>query len=362
MEYEELSKKLRQYPRIYLYGAGVVAYGVYRAISELFGMKAVAFLVTEEKGQPTQIDGIPVYPLKELQINGPGRLILIAAPEEYHRDMEKELTARGEEFIKIDSHMEYALMGDYLKKVHGLKRIEEYVAGREWERDNQVGVYMAVSHKDKPLRGNYEEDSWIKRIQVGAALADERIADLTDEGSDSISIENELYGELTATYYVWKYGQFAVTGLFHYRRVLSVSGQQLNLLKEGSVHAVLPLPFVCYPNASGQYGRYLLPTDVETMLAVIAKREPESMKEILRLLQEPYLYNYNMLIARREVFDDYCRWMFPILKETTTQCEKRKAERLPRYIGRIGEVLTSLYFMRNVKNWEIAHAKKIWRV
>ena len=79
-------------------------------------------------------------------------------------------------------------------------------------------------------------------------------------------------------------------------------------------------------------------------------------------MKSPYLYNYNILIARKEVFDDYCGWLFPMLRQIADRCEKEKRDRMPRYIGRIGEVMTSLYFMRNKKNWKITHGEKVWRI
>lgn len=105
-----------------------------------------------------------------------------------------------------------------------------------------------------------------------------------------------------------------------------------------------------------------MPDDVEVMKRVLEKWEPEEYGRFAAILRTPYLYNYNMLIARKEVFDDYCGWIFPLLKEITKKSEEIEGDRLPRYIGRIGEVLTSLYFMRNRKGWKITHGEKVWRV
>jgi hypothetical protein len=364
VEYQELSGKIRQYPQIYLYGAGVVAYGAYKAIRELFGIQIAGFLITEKRRQPEQIGGVPVDIFGEKEIDPKNSFILIATPEEYHDAIEQSLIRmRFFQYVKLDSHTEYILMGAYLKKMCGLRRIEEYLAetGQESCIDD-IGVYMAVSHKDRPLSKIYNEETWVKKIQAGAALTDKKVLDLTDNNGDNISGENALYGELTAAYYVWKHGNYKITGLFHYRRVLSVTEKQLHLLKTGKVDVILPLPFVCYPDASGQYGRYLLQSDIEIMKQVIKEREGEEAEKMMSILETPYLYNYNMLIARKEVFDEYCEWMFPILKEIAYRCEQEKKDRQPRYIGRIGEVLTSIFFMKNEKKWETAHAEKIWRV
>ncbi len=361
MEYQELTDYFNKFDTIYLYGAGVVAYGAYMAVRELFGIKIKGFLVTDKDNQLEQIEGIPIHLLREMQI-GKDNLIMIATPEEYHDSIEQALHERGiSNYVKLDSHLEYVLMGRYLKEVCRLKLIEDYQT-YELNALISIGIYKAVSHMDRKLKGVYREATWIKEIQVGSALTKQRLADITDEKCGSLSEQNALYGELSATYYAWKYGIYEVTGIFHYRRILKVTGEQMKLLKQREIDVILPLPFVCYPDASGQYGRYLLQSDIDIMLEIIKERDRKHFKEILDILKMPYLYNYNMLIARKEVFDDYCSWLFPILKETAYRCEMQREKRLPRYIGRIGEVLTSLYFMQNMKKWKIAHAEKIWRV
>lgn len=366
MEYQELEKTVHQYPSVYLYGAGVVAYGAYKAIQELFGVAIQGFLVTDRTGQPDRIDGTAVHTLEEIKSDKSKLLILIATPEEYHSSIEQSLEiAQVFNYIRLDSHTEYILMGHYLKKVQNLKLIEDF---GEHPVDNilkcggSVGIYMAVSHKDRLLEKQYMEKDWIKKIQAGAALTEERICRLTDDQGDNISRENGLYGELTVSYYAWKHSGYTITGLFHYRRILRVSEVQISMLYMGLADVILPLPFVCCPDASGQYGRYLLESDIDIMMEVLQEQEKEHFGKIQHILEMPYLYNYNMLIAGKEVFDDYCAWMFPILKQITYRCEKEKRNRRPRYIGRIGEVLTSIYFMRNERGWKIVHAEKVWRV
>lgn len=359
----ELEKSLCKYQKLYFYGAGVIAFGAYKAIREFFHIAVEGFLVTRETGQVDKIEEIPIIPIGKAKIDKTQCLIVLAAPEVYHEEMEQTLKlCNYHNYVKMDAQMEYALMGSYLKRVRNLHLIEEYPIEIQPVNDYTCEIYMAVSHRDVKLRGIYKDKPWIKRIQVGATLTTERIACITDEGKDSLSEENELYGELTATYYVWKHNRHAITGLFHYRRILDVTEEQLKLLGTQRVDVILPLPFVCTPDASGQYKRYLLPEDIEIMLEVLKEKESEHFAEIYNILQTPYLYNYNILIARKEVFDDYCSWLFPILKEITYRCEKIKRNRLPRYIGRIGEVLTSVYFMQNENYLRIAHAKKIWRV
>ena len=68
MEYQELADDLNRYREIYIYGAGVIAYGAYVALRDLLGIKVSAFLVTDRGNQLEQIDGIPVKTFGESQI------------------------------------------------------------------------------------------------------------------------------------------------------------------------------------------------------------------------------------------------------------------------------------------------------
>ncbi|GFI44968.1 hypothetical protein IMSAGC019_00278 [Lachnospiraceae bacterium] len=363
MRNKQLSELLSQYKEVCIYGAGIVAYGAYKAVRELYHTCIECFLVTSGEGQPDRIAGIPVMELTKAPNGFSNKLIIVATPEEYHNDIVQNLKEnKYNRYFLLDSHEEYILMSRYLKKVQNIRLIEDYQTNGKLDKPDETGIYMAVSHKDKPLKGEYEEAPWIKKIQAGAALTEDRIVEITDEGADSLSTRNSLYCELSASYYIWKYSNYRITGLFHYRRILNVTEEQLHLMEAKKIDVILPLPFVCYPDASGQYGRYLMPEDIYVMHEVLQEFEIDKMPEIERILQSPYLYNYNMLIARREVFYDYCSWMFPLLEKIVDRCEKEKREKLPRYAGRIGEVLTSLYFMLNKQQWNIAHAEKIWRI
>ncbi len=361
---KQLSEILPQCKEACIYGAGVVAYGAYKAIRELYHpIQIHCFLVTRGDGQPKQIDGVPVMELTEAPREFTNGHIIVATPEVYHKDIVQHLKEnKCDSYFLLDSYNEYILMGRYLKKVQNLQLIEDCQTNGEMDKPDSIRIYMAVSHMDKPLAGVYQEKPWVKKIQAGAELTNSMIAEITDEGADSLSRQNSLYCELSASYYIWKHNTCDVTGLFHYRRILNITEEQLHLLEIKKVDAILPLPFVCYPDASGQYGRYLMPEDILAMRQVLQECETDNLAEIEAILQSPYLYNYNMLIARREVFNDYCSWIFPLLKKITDRCEKEDRERLPRYVGRIGEVLTSLYFMMNRRKWQIAHAEKIWRI
>jgi len=361
----EFIDEIKKYKQKFIYGAGVVAYGVYAYLTELEDVTIDAFVVTSKDKEET-LAGVEIIGLDEL-CSAENAFFIIATPEVYHDDIKQLLTHRGFiNYICVDYKLEYSLMGAYLCEKKNILLTEDVSVNSNKNTNllakDDCRILMAISHRDKKLRTKYTPSEWVKKIQVGASLTDERITELTDCCGFNISEQNGLYGELTAAYYAWKNMKFPIIGLFHYRRVLEIENWMLNEIKQGNIDVILPLPFVCYPDTKGQYGRYLLDEDVEIMWDVLRELSPDYFEAAKEVLSDKYLYNYNMLVARWEVFDAYCNWMFPILQEICARCESIRRERLDRYIGRVGEVLTSIYFLVNKNKWNIGHARKRWLV
>lgn len=365
IDYLELENRIKKCSRLYIYGAGIIGYGVYKAVQSLFEKEAKAFVVTNKQNtQDTYADSVVIDVNEYASMMKNGDLVIVATPPEYHQDILNTLIhINCYNYMLLTPKLEYDLMGAYLKHSYGITCIEDII----YEIDtisSDIKIFMAVSHNDKSLINTYEEADYISKIQIGKACTSTILNEAIyfDDYNDNISKLNPLYGELTATYNIWKNYQHEIMGLFHYRRILDVSTQKFALFYDNKIDVILPLPFVCFPDTSGQYGRYLCSEDVDIMKSVIFEYYPELEDKVTEVLNGPLLYNYNMLISRKEVFNDYCKWIFPLLEEITNRCEKTQRERLPRYIGRIGEILTSLYFCINNKKWKITHAPKIWRV
>ena len=66
------------------------------------------------------------------------------------------------------------------------------------------------------------------------------------------------------------------------------------------------------------------------------------------------------MIARQDVFDDYCNFLFSVLSRTEELTTPKGWERSDRFAGYLGENLTTLYFMANKDRLKILHAGKIW--
>ena len=73
------------------------------------------------------------------------------------------------------------------------------------------------------------------------------------------------------------------------------------------------------------------------------------------MYRQRFLYNYNVILARKDILRDYCEWLFPILKRVEELSVPKGSERADRYIGYMGETLETLYFMKNAEILKIAH-------
>ncbi|CRZ35191.1 uncharacterized protein DUF4422 [Herbinix hemicellulosilytica] len=360
-EREQLWKRIEGADKFYIYGAQIVAYGVYKAISEVLGKYPKAFLVSSKVNNPTEIDSIPVS-LVSGEINTDA-LIIVATPEIYHDEIKEILeNYKLNNLLFVDSHVEYLIMSKYFQKLGTFKLLEDLPFYKSSDELPGVKMFMAKHHRDKRLKGQYDIPSWVIPIQVGASLTDLRITELLDNTGDNISNKNYKYSELTAMYWAWKNIREEYLGICHYRRILLLDTEDLIKIKQNNINVVLPLPFVCYPDASGQYGRYISAEDQEKLMEVLKETDPEYYRAALKILKGPYLYNYNMFLADSETFNEYCNWIFPVLKRAEELCEPSGQERTDRYLGYFAEVLTALYFLYNKNNLKIVHGEKKWMV
>ena len=95
------------------------------------------------------------------------------------------------------------------------------------------------------------------------------------------------------------------------------------------------------------------------MLRALRECEPDYADALPDIFAGRYFYNYNMFLAKDTVWKAYCDWLFPILKRTEELSVPKGSERADRYIGYLGENLTTLYFMYHKDDLKIAHVGRI---
>lgn len=356
--------------KVAIFGAKSIALGVCLAVRKLYqDFEVIGFLVSSRTGNPDTLAGLPVYevgnfPRKDI-------CILIAVPEDAQEDIVKALEGRGfHNHICVDSRKESDLMEKYYTSMglfQSIHRFDDCLC-RQSGMAADLEVYIAKYYKDKSLNSRLSLPKWLKPIQVGAALTQERVADTLDSSGDNISDKNRNYSELTALYWIWKNrlagegksgGNQKYYGLFHYRRMLDLRDRDLDRLAVGDIDVVLPYPTVHEPDIREHHARYISESDWHAVLQALREMAPEYYAVYDRVFLQEYLYNYNILMAKAEVLQDYCRWLFPILERVEELSIPKGNERRDRYIGYIGENLLTLYFMYHGRDLKIVHAGRL---
>lgn len=339
-----------------IYGAQMVAVSVYYAIKELYPDVSVkAFIVSSRIGNPISIDGIPVILLEQFKYTDIE--VLIAAPENHHMAIiggleKKHIT----DYVSINSSIEAVLMKKYYEKTGDFSVLSAVPLS---DKRPEISVYQSKFHKDQPLKGDYAAPDWVHAIQAGAELSDVHIAGVRDNEGDNISIKNGNYSELTAMYWIGKHAESEYLGLFHYRRILAVTEDDLYRLGSNKIDVILPYPTIHYPNILEHHRRYLGEEDWGALILALTECAPAYAAAFPKIFKGRYFYNYNMLIAKKAILKEYCNWLFPILERIEKLSNPKGSERSDRYLGYLGENLTTLYFMYHQKDFKIAHTGRI---
>lgn len=340
-----------------IFGAKSIAAGVCLALRELYSdYKILGFIVTDKKANPNTLCGLPV--IEAASYEHKNIPILLAIPQNVQQSVQMSLSQMGyQNIVLLDSSRESALMRRYYDKIGKFPAL----------RKNLMEVYMTRSHKDHLLESPYERPAWLHPIQAGAALTDEKLEEIRDCIGDNISSKNANYCELTALYWIWKNrlcegGTAEYYGLFQYRRVLELTKEDIVQLSEDQIDVVLPYPTVCEPCIWEHHERYVKDSDWDAMLQALADLQPEYYKRVSEIFSQQYMYNFNIILAKKDILQAYCEWLFPILKKTEELSVPRGNERADRYIGYLGENLLTLYFLCNKEKLKIRHAGRIMLV
>lgn len=345
--------------KIAIYGAKSLALGVCKAVTELYPEYQIyGFIVKSLQGNPHVLADIPVYELH--MVLDKSIHILIATPENLHQSIVEDLECLGfHDYTCMSSQKESALMERYFTKIGRFKSLHSFILGNV---EAEMCVYMAKFHGDSILSNVYHLPKWMVPVQVGASLTDNRFCMVTDDQGENISKKNANYCELTALYWIWKNRlqkdetkKIDYYGLFHYRRILDIRQEDSYCLINNDIDVILPFPLLHAPNILEHHTRYLKEEDWMAMFKALEELQPEYAEVFPEVFAQPYFYNFNILIAKSHVLNDYCSWLFPILTRTEELSCPKGWERKDRYIGYLGENLLTLYFMYNRNNLKIAH-------
>ena len=190
-------------------------------------------------------------------------------------------------------------------------------------------------------------------IQTGTSVASQIISGmLHDDEGENISAKNARYCELTAQYWAWKNEDIDYYGFFHNRRYLSFSEKMyetdilghitlscpdddaLNLLEMFPSHiqevvescdilTTFPIDMSLWENGNSdmtvreQYstGELHQPEDLEKAVEILLAKYPEYCEDVTNYLEGNKAWFCNLYIMKRDLFFEYCDWLYSILDE-----------------------------------------------
>lgn len=173
------------------------------------------------------------------------------------------------------------------------------------------------------------QDSCYVPVWVGAATREEEPPEgwhRDDEHDPNISAKNTNYCELTALHWLWKATDTPYAGLVHYRRHFArgpfgvakdrVAHEEDLLKRMNKAPLLLPQPrnYVIETNYS-QYAHAHHGSDLDVTREVLAELYPSVVPAWDDSMQRTRGHRFNMLVAHRDVLDQWCDFLFTVLEE-----------------------------------------------
>ena len=185
----------------------------------------------------------------------------------------------------------------------------------------KITIYVAT-HK----KAEFPKENIYKPIRVGAALNSDDFGYQRDDIGENISNKNKSFCELTATYWIMKNDKSDIVGLTHYRRYFfkkHKNNKLENVLSEQDIREILKdkdiiVPnstFIIKHNAEKSWEKTHIKKDYDECRKIIAEKYPDYVEAFEQFSKSRFLYICNMFIARKEIFDEYYKWLFDILFE-----------------------------------------------
>lgn len=364
--------KILEAGRVVIYGAGTMGKALKKCLTESpYNIGVSSFIVRSMSDNDNIVDGVEVIDI-EHALQYKDALVLVALNGKLISEAVSDLKSAGfnniipisfdgDEWTTIRSN--WIRANDLLPDVKFLADIDEGVIAADKDIDvgnpsNRLHIYVVHSVYDKELADSPVDNVYDVPIQVGAALTDRHLFSTIDStGIDNISGKNRQYCELTGIYWAWKNDDSDYIGFCHYRRRFDLTNDQIAYIAGGNADVVVTWPIVNFDTVRKQYGKDHIIEDWDTLMDVIEDIAPDYHAAAGEVQTGIYYYAYNMFIMKRDLFDDYCSFIFPILEE----CERRIGQKddiyQNRYIGFLAERLLSVYLTKN-RHLKVAIAEK----
>jgi len=241
---------------------------------------------------------------------------------------------------------------------------------------------LVAYHKNFPIL----KTNVLIPIQVGRSISKEKLDMIGDDTGKNISNKNPNYCELTALYWAWinqnKLDNPDYIGLFHYRRFFDFkdSGEQFfydfskktcdnfglndeTIIKYCQNYDIISAPIIdVHPpfkdnktiSVKKLYKISHRLSDLKTTLKVIKEKYPDYYQPAKDYFNSKKSSYFNMVIMKKEIFNNYCQWLFDILFEVEKRIKIPSDPYQSRVFGFLAERLLNIYIKyHNIKNFKL---------
>jgi len=216
---------------------------------------------------------------------------------------------------------------------------------------DKLKIFVAV-HKDSPVY----HDNVYQPVWAGKALSKAQLPWQGDDTGDNISEKNLTFCEMTVHYWAWKNTQSEYVGLCHYRRYFATRFTAENIDREmQGCDIILPYEqYYDYP-LYDKLSVSLSQEDKYIFLLVIKQKFPDYFHAMIDYLFNNHKdYAYNMMVCRRELYDEMMTFVFDVIAECEKYVRVSPYTNGARVFGLYAEYLVPIYCL--------AHRLKIRRL
>ncbi len=350
--------------KIYIFGAHSRARTFAAYIQYLYPQTVVAaYLYDNDETNSEKIEGTAVV---QLRANAPLNTALpvyIGTRGIYHPQIMRHLKQFGfEKIYPVTMELDLQMRNAYLRKYFSSVGREFTKIDKLYKPDtaNSAVIYVTRSVFDSPLQQGYQLASYEKEIQAGAALTETRISDkiLTDHEGENISDRNRQFCELTALYWIWKHAREDIIGLVHYRRHFILPEDWNIRMQIHGVDVILPVPLYVAPSLEENYKKRHDPSDWDYMMHYLKERNEQEYEDAKNFFKSNLYSPCNMFIMRRDVLNELCCWLFPILFAVAEHGGQKDDNYQNRYPGFLSERLITFFFEKNRSRYKVVYSDK----
>ena len=260
-----------------------------------------------------------------------------------------------------------------------------------WYENKKIKIF--VSHTAGSDNETIDNPLFVNVI--GGAVFDKRGAKingmLCDNTGDNISSLNRHFSEYSVIYWAWKNQEADYYGLCHYRRFLSFADHKLKAsglrqvcfdgmteatLKEaglndeeemrriiGEYDMIVPyehdvVKHDCKDNRIKSvkqfwlryHASYLKESEFDLILELFKEHNPEYYQDALEYMEQLNFRGFNCFVMKRELFNEYCEYAFPMLFGFEEKCDRTHNSTLTnRNTGYAGEWFFSIFVYHKLK-------------